>query len=210
MRLSRRVFALAALLAVLMCPPAYSQAVSIGALLESPERYDGRVVTVSGVIAVYRERASRAGNAYTTFRLQEGGASVAVFVWGHRGLRDGVRVRVTGVFQRVRRVGPFTFYNEIEAQRIDVLGTRGLLPGDRAALVSVGEAAFQPRLPAVGTGAWRLYVSRPLRVGVKRHELWETRASGYPCAACRAEAEGGATGCGPSGGSWKSSRVTGG
>lgn len=127
MNLSRGVLALAAFLAVLMCPPAYSQAVSISALLESPERYDGKVVTVSGVIAVYRERVSRAGNAYTTFRLQEGGASVAVFVWGYRGLRDGVRVRVTGVFQRVRRVGRFTFYNEIEAQRIDVLGRKGLL-----------------------------------------------------------------------------------
>lgn len=124
MRFARGVLVVGALLVVLPPLPAFSQALSVASLLENPGRYDGKVVTVSGVITAYRERVSRAGNPYTTFRLQEGGASVGVFAWGHRGLREGARVRVTGVFQRVRRVGRFTFYNEIEIQQIQVLEGR--------------------------------------------------------------------------------------
>ncbi|MCS7236554.1 MAG: hypothetical protein RMM30_11360 [Armatimonadota bacterium] len=72
---------------------------------------------MTGVVSGYREGVSRAGNPYTTFRLAEGGSGVAVFAGGHRGLRDDIRVRVSGVFQKVRRVARYTFYNEIEAER---------------------------------------------------------------------------------------------
>ncbi|MDR7414960.1 MAG: hypothetical protein QN193_02410 [Armatimonadota bacterium] len=109
------------LIAVLVVSSAFGQLVSIATLLGNPDRYDGQVVTVVGMISGYRERVSRAGNPYTTFRLEEGGSSVAVFAWGRQRLQDGLRVRVTGVFQKVRRVGRYTFYNEIEAQRIERL-----------------------------------------------------------------------------------------
>ncbi len=46
---------------------------------------------------------------------------MAVFAWQHQNLRNGLRVRVTGKFAKVKRVGQHTFYNEIEAQRIDML-----------------------------------------------------------------------------------------
>lgn len=116
---ARVVGLIAVLCAGVLAAPLLAQAVSVAALVGDPDRYDGRVVTVAGVVSGYRERVSRAGNPYTTFRLEEGGGSVAVFAWGHRGLRDGLRVRVTGVFQKVRRVGRYTFYNEIEARRIE-------------------------------------------------------------------------------------------
>lgn len=74
-------------------------------LVRDPDRFDGKVVRVSGIIARYQERVSRRGRSYTRFRLEEGGFSVRVFAWGHRHLRDGQRVRVTGRFDRVKRVG---------------------------------------------------------------------------------------------------------
>jgi len=95
--------------------------ISVADLLQNPERYDGKTVIVEGKIISYQERFSRRGNPYTTFRLEDNGFSVAVFAWGHLGLKDGLRVRVSGVFQRVKRVGRYTFYNEISADKIQLL-----------------------------------------------------------------------------------------
>ncbi len=102
--------------------PAYAQgSVSVEDIVRDPDRYDGRMVVVVGNINSYRERVSRRGNPYTTFRLEDGGFSVAVFVWGHQGLSNGKRVRVTGMFQKVKRVGQYTFYNEISADQVELL-----------------------------------------------------------------------------------------
>jgi hypothetical protein len=95
--------------------------VSVAALLQNPKRCDGKTVIVEGKIISYQEKFSRRGNPYTTFRLEDNGFSVAVFAWGHIGLKDGLRVRVSGVFQRVKRVGRYTFYNEISAYKIQLL-----------------------------------------------------------------------------------------
>jgi len=115
-------FFLALLLTLLIAPPSLAQvAATVPDVVKNPDRYDGQTVSTTGTIAAYRERVSRAGNPYTTFRLEDAGASVAVFAWKHQGLRDGLRVRVTGKFAKVKQVGRYTFYNEIEAQRIEVL-----------------------------------------------------------------------------------------
>jgi len=95
--------------------------ISVADLLQNPERYDGKTVIVEGKIISYQERFSRRGNPYTTFRLEDNGFSVAVFAWGHLGLKDGLRVRVSGVFQKVKQVGRYTFYNEINAYKIQLL-----------------------------------------------------------------------------------------
>ena len=122
MRLPRVRFFFALLLALLIAPPLLAQVAATAAdIAQNPDRYDGQTVTVTGTIAAYRERVSRAGNPYTTFRLEDGGASVAVFAWKHQGLRNGLRVSVTGRFAMVKRVGRYTFYNEIEAQQIRAL-----------------------------------------------------------------------------------------
>jgi hypothetical protein len=43
---------------------------------------------------------------------------VSVFTWGPPVLSNGDRVEVEGVFQQVTHVGRYTFYNEVEAQRV--------------------------------------------------------------------------------------------
>jgi len=95
--------------------------VSVEALLQNPERYDGKTVIVEGEITSYQEKVSRRGNPYTTFRLEDNGFSVAVFARDHLGLKDGLRVRVSGVFQKVKQVGRYTFYNEISADKVQLL-----------------------------------------------------------------------------------------
>ncbi|MEN3026888.1 MAG: hypothetical protein ABDH31_04150, partial [Chlorobiota bacterium] len=84
------------LLALLLVAPAATRDLPLRELAENPELYDEQSVSVVGTIANYRERVSRAGNPYTTFRLEEDGASVNVFAWGHQGLQSGQQVRVRG------------------------------------------------------------------------------------------------------------------
>ncbi len=122
MRLIRlRFLTIGLLVLVTVFPAIAQQMVGVSVLLQNPDRYDGRVVTVAGVIVGYRERVSSRGNPYTTFQLAEGGASVSIFAWKHQGLHNGLRAQVTGRFDKVKRVGQYTFRNEIEAQQIEPL-----------------------------------------------------------------------------------------
>jgi hypothetical protein len=66
-------------------------------------------------VAAYRERISHAGDPYTVFTLRDARASITVFAWPHQGLRNGLRVRVTGSFARVKT---FAF---VRAQRTVVV-----------------------------------------------------------------------------------------
>jgi cytochrome c-type biogenesis protein CcmE len=117
-----RTLGIAVLLVLLVVPAAFAQQLlTVPVLLQHSDEYDGKVVSVTGAITSYRERVSARGNAYTTFRVEDGGASVSVFAWEHQGLHDGQRVRVTGTFDKVKRVGRYTFYNEIQAQGIEKL-----------------------------------------------------------------------------------------
>ena len=61
---------------------------------------------------------SGSNNAYSTFKVQDAGAAIKVFTWGHPMIKAGDLVRVTGVFQQVTRVRQYTFNNEIVAQSI--------------------------------------------------------------------------------------------
>ena len=102
--------------------PARAQhTVTLRALVQDPDQYDGKVVAVVGTVTAYRERVSDAGNPYTTFRLTDGDSSIAVFIWNRQGLSNGQKVRVTGAFAKVRHTGPITFDNEIQAYRIEAL-----------------------------------------------------------------------------------------
>ncbi len=92
---------------------------TVHALVQSPNRYDGKVVIVVGTIAAYRDRVSEGGHPYTVFLLTDGPASVTVFIWNKHGFGNGDRVRVTGTFLRARPVGTVTQDHEIQAHRIE-------------------------------------------------------------------------------------------
>jgi hypothetical protein len=120
-------FTIMTLLVLITLPALAQESVSVSALLQDPDQYDGKVVSVAGAIANYRERISARGNPYTTFTLVSSG-SVSVFVWKHQGLHNSERVKVTGKFVKVKHVGQYTFHNEIEATQIQVLQSHKLGP----------------------------------------------------------------------------------
>ena len=98
--------------------------VTVGDLAQGPGQYDRQVVTLVGTAAAPQESYDVRGAPYTEFRLENGGASVAVLAWGSLGLREGQRVRVTGNFYSV---APFVLRpslplsNVLEASVIETL-----------------------------------------------------------------------------------------
>jgi uncharacterized protein YdeI (BOF family) len=91
----------------------------IGDILARPDTFDRREVVLVGRASAVDPRTSQRGNDYFTFRLaDETGASVKVFSWGKLTISPEDRVEVHGRFQKERRVGRYTFTNEIEALRI--------------------------------------------------------------------------------------------
>jgi hypothetical protein len=108
-------------LAVVLCGNfSYAaQETTIQKILANRDSYDGQEVSVSGTVSKLKLKTLKGGNDYTTFSLLgEAGRSLNVFVWGHSKVKMGQRVKVTGTYQKVKRMGQHTFYNEIEAIEI--------------------------------------------------------------------------------------------
>ncbi len=92
---------------------------SLQEILSNPDKYDGQEVSVQGKATKIHARTSKKGNDYMTFTLRdESGKGMNIFTFGHPPISDGQKVTVRGIFQKVKRVGKYTFYNEIEAKDI--------------------------------------------------------------------------------------------
>lgn len=113
--LGRWLFPVAVLIVLVALPPPAQEPVTVSALVQSPDRYDGELVRVAGGVADYQERISHPGGPDTIFHLREGRASGVVFAWPHLGFRNGLRVRVTGTFIKVKT------YSFVKAQRTVVV-----------------------------------------------------------------------------------------
>jgi hypothetical protein len=97
--------------------------VAICSLAGNRTSFDHQDLTLQGTVVGLKETTSRAGNDYTTFKLQDpsGNCSVSVFTWGHPMLMNDDHVRVDGVFETEHHQGRYTFYNEVEATKVTPL-----------------------------------------------------------------------------------------
>ena len=114
----RSLYLLAALVLASAAPVQAQTAATPSELKENPDRYDGKVVTVSGTIYRYREGVSRRDNPYTSFSLADRKAAVSVYSRRHEGLKDGITVTVTGRFVKQRASGSSIFFNQVQADTI--------------------------------------------------------------------------------------------
>ena len=94
-----------------------SSQTTIETILSARESYDGKEVSVSGKISHLKLKTSKRGNDYTTFTLS-GGGSLNVYSRGHAQVKQGQTVRVTGIYRKEKRVGKYTYRNEIDATDI--------------------------------------------------------------------------------------------
>ena len=92
--------------------------VAVKDLLAQPDKWNGQPVVVSGVVSRLDARTSQRGNSYYTFVLTDGLASVNVFSYGVPKIKDTNRVQVEGTYLKVKRVGKYTFQNQVDARRV--------------------------------------------------------------------------------------------
>ena len=91
----------------------------IGDVLKTPAKYDGKMLILTGKIAEFKARKSKAGHDYSTFTLSDGKSKIAVFMQGRLAFTDGTAVKVTGKFSKLKKVGKLTFTNEMDASPKD-------------------------------------------------------------------------------------------
>jgi hypothetical protein len=75
-------------------------------------------VTLRGVVTTLRVRVSEIRNDYYTFTLRPVGQELTVFSFGPPPCPEGAPVVVDGVFQKVKRQGPYTFHNQVDATSV--------------------------------------------------------------------------------------------
>jgi len=93
-----------------------ADAITPSAIMKSPDKFDKKVVTVSGIVKKFNSRISKAGNKYFTFDLTSGKDKVSVYSHGQleKDLMDGTKVEVKGTFVKEKTVGKSTYKNEID------------------------------------------------------------------------------------------------
>jgi hypothetical protein len=91
-------------------------------IVADKDSYDGKEVSVSGKISNLKFKTLRGGNKYTTFLLVgESGGRINVTISEHPKLRPAQKVRVTGVYRKVKKTTHRNYYNEIEASEVKPL-----------------------------------------------------------------------------------------
>jgi len=106
---------------VLGVPWVAAQTMTVSAILQHPDQYDGKVINVVGRIAAYQERVT-VGDTYATFRLEDGNSYLTVYFFGKRlGLKNGLRIRVIGTYSAFKQDGQYSFRNQVGAQGVQVL-----------------------------------------------------------------------------------------
>ena len=94
---------------------------TVADILSNPDRYDGKIVQVEGKVLSLKFKVSKRGNPYTTFKLRDAsGSTLTVFSFGALPIKEGDLVRVRGKYQKVKYVGPYVFYDEIDASEGNV------------------------------------------------------------------------------------------
>jgi len=83
-----------------------------------PATADGRLIMLEGTVERLDTRVSHRGNAYFTFDLGTQMGAVRVFQFGVPQCLTGSKATVTGVFHRVKRVSGYTFYDQVDADRV--------------------------------------------------------------------------------------------
>jgi hypothetical protein len=88
-------------------------------IITNKDSFDGKEVSVKGIVSNLKFKAANVQETYTTFVLVGGsGGGVNVFISERVELRPGQEVQVTGVYRKVRKTTYRNYYNEIEASSV--------------------------------------------------------------------------------------------
>jgi len=93
------------------------QALTISEIINHPDKYHLSTVQVKGKVLDLKSKTSKRGNDYTIIVLSDGTGNITVFTFGTPKIKFGDTVKVIGIFYKVKHVGRYTFYNEIDASK---------------------------------------------------------------------------------------------
>jgi RecJ-like exonuclease len=96
---------------------ANAQVLTVSEIINNPDKYHLKTVQVKGEVLDVKHKVSKRGNPYTVFVLSDGKKSLNVFTFGTPEINVGDKVKVEGIFYKVKYVGRYTFYNEIDASK---------------------------------------------------------------------------------------------
>jgi hypothetical protein len=97
-----------------------AEKVTIAELLKSPEKYDGKIVTLTGKAVKFQQKTSKAGNDYFTLKLLGKDDDERVSIYGRgeqKELKDDTVIEVTGKFAKEKKVGTVTYKFEVDVTK---------------------------------------------------------------------------------------------
>jgi DNA polymerase III alpha subunit (gram-positive type) len=91
-------------------------------LQAAAKKFDGKEITVTGVVYKFEQRTSKAGNAYFIFKLADkADKKLVVNIYGQGKAaklpKDGDQVELKGMYKLEKKVGNRNFKNELQIQR---------------------------------------------------------------------------------------------
>ena len=94
----------------------HGRCITIQAIMGAPAGYAHAWVRVHGTVSHVECKISQRDHAYYTFTLtgDPGPDTITVFAFGAPTLPDGETVTVSGRFDQVKKIGPWTITNEID------------------------------------------------------------------------------------------------
>jgi cytochrome c-type biogenesis protein CcmE len=92
-----------------------AERVAVSALLKDADKYDGKAITLTGTVADFKQKTSKRGNDYFTFKLKDKSEVVNIYGQGklEKAPKDGDKVEVTGRYAKEKKQGDVTFKNEL-------------------------------------------------------------------------------------------------
>ncbi|MGQ0794078.1 MAG: hypothetical protein ACT4NX_08375 [Deltaproteobacteria bacterium] len=94
--------------------------IEIESVVSDPRQYDGKVISVEGVIEKLKHYTVPSGDHYTLFSLIDAEKnSIGVYTKGRLDVAKGDRLIVTGKFKKERRYALFKFKNVIKARAVE-------------------------------------------------------------------------------------------
>jgi Cu/Zn superoxide dismutase len=102
---------------------------TVEAITKDPSKFDKKEVKVVGKVEDFKQKTSRKGNHYFTFKVvsvEKKDEALNVYSQGKMEpeLKDGDKVEVWGVFRQEKKVQDFTVKNEIDATTLEEKGKK--------------------------------------------------------------------------------------
>lgn len=118
----KRTFLALSILFILTSISLTCENITVSAIATDANKFHGEEVCVEGSVSKLKFKTSKRGNPYTTFTISdENGKSLNVFSHGTVSIKERDKVKVTGRYGVEKRVGRYTFYNEIDAKSLEKL-----------------------------------------------------------------------------------------